>query len=112
MSPTDATPLAAYALPAFFALTMGLVLLREIIAEPQGLKLAGASIDSGSRVISMLAPTVFKGVLYLTVLVGVVVGVAASFTKSGAAWLKSVSAAVAAGGGGGSGGGKGGRRLD
>lgn len=103
---SEATPPAAYVLPIFFAVSMGVILLREIMAEPMGIKLAGSSIDTGSRVISMLAPTVIKGVLYAAVVVGILFFVAASYTKSGAAFLKSLSGSIARSGG------KGGRRLD
>ena len=99
MKPAD---IIAYSVPAFFVFSIGIVLLNELIAEPYGLKLAGVSIDTGSRVISMLAPTILRGLVYLLV-IGAIVGLlAASFTKSGAKLLSSLGIPV---------GGKG-RRLD
>jgi arginine exporter protein ArgO len=93
MTPTDAI---AYAVPAFFVFAMGAVLLTELAAEPYGLKLAGSTIDTGSRVISMLAPTVLRGLVYLAIIVAIVGAIAASFTKTGAKWF----ASIASGGGG------------
>lgn len=94
----------AYSVPGFFVFAMGLVLLKEIIAEPYGLTLAGATIDTGSKVVSMLAPTVLRGVFWLAILLGIAAFAIASFTKSGAQWLKSLSGQI-------TGSGKG-RRLD
>ena len=89
-----ATDLLAYSVPAFFVLAMGAVMLSELAAEPYGIKLSGQQIDVGSRVISMLAPTVLRGLIYVAIVVGVVGLLAASFTKSGAAWLASVGVAL------------------
>jgi len=75
-------------------LAMGIVMLNELAAEPYGIKLSGTQIDVGSRVISMLGPTVLRGAVYLAILVGVVGLLVASFTKSGAAWLASVGVSL------------------
>lgn len=85
-----ASDLLLYSVPAFFVFAMGAVMLSELAAEPYGIKLSGTQIDVGSRVISMLGPTVLRGFIYLAIIVGVVGLLAASFTKSGAAWLASL----------------------
>ena len=97
MTPTD---VAAYSVPAFFLFAIGLVTLREMLAEPYGWVVSNAQIDNGSRVISMLAPTLISGLLKLVGVAVVLAGAVVAFTKSGRA------AAQRALGGGGGGGGK------
>lgn len=75
-------------MPAFFVVCMGLVMISEIAAEPYGIKLSGTPIDNGSRVISMLAPTVLSLAMWLGIIVLVAVLVAANFTKTGAELLR------------------------
>lgn len=91
MKPTD---VIAYSVPGFFVFAMGIVLLKELAAEPYGLKLCGATIDSGSQVVSMLAPTVMRGLFYTAILLAVAGFAIASFTTSGAQWLKSLGGQI------------------
>jgi choline-glycine betaine transporter len=78
----------AYSVPAFFVVSMGVVLLQEIAAEPYGLKVGVSQIDTGSRVISLLAPTVARFAAYIA-LIAVVVGAAVAFgTKDGVKLLR------------------------
>lgn len=85
---------AAYSVPAFFVLSIGWVLLSELAAEPYGWTVAGTKIDTGSRVVSLLAPTVLRLVLVLALVAAAVLGGVAALTKGGAAELRRLAGIV------------------
>ena len=100
MAPT-VSDFVAYSVPAFFLFAIGYVTLVEMIAEPYGWTVGTAKIDNGSRVISMLLPTLISGVLRLAGLLVLLAAVVAMFTKSGRAAAQRLFA-----------GGSGGKRFD
>ena len=99
VTPTD---VAAYSVPIAFLLTIGYVLLVEMLAEPYGLYVAGAQVDNGSRVISMLLPTLISGLLKALGMVAVLVAAIILFTANGRAAFQRIVA----------GGGRGSKRFD
>ena len=75
-------------MPAFFAVSIGWVLLTEIMAEPYGWVVAGTQIDNGSRVVSMLAPTLLWFAFLIASVAAIAAGAVASISKGGRAELQ------------------------
>jgi hypothetical protein len=87
----------AYAVPGFFLFSIGWVLLQEIAAEPYGWSVAGAKIDNGSRVVTLLAPTLLRLFFYFALLVAIVVGIVLGATKNGSKEMRRLWTLVSTG---------------
>ena len=80
--PLSTKGLLTYSIPAAFLMCIGLMLLGSLRNESYGRVSVGAQLDLPTRVMSLLAPTVLKGSIYVGV-IGLVVYLVYKMTVGG-----------------------------